>query len=167
MANSTDTTGAISFSLGCQTQIPEDTTLALRSEGDIGSSAPVKGFSCRISLNQRLAPAGQRSVPFSCNTKASPPKRPAYGAAHCHGPYSSGGVSEARENGRSFFGRCPLHLAEIPSLHHLSQCEAQVPHPLAHHLPQFLPTLSVGAPAVGIFFDIFIGEHRPRSAPRP
>jgi hypothetical protein len=27
-------------------------------------------------------------------------------------------------------------------------------------LPQFLPTLGVGTPAVGVFFDIFIGQHR-------
>ena len=43
-------------------------------------------------------------------------------------------------------------------MHHLAQGEAQVPDPLTRNLPQFLPTLSVGAPAIGIFFDILIGK---------
>src|SRR6266699_3083979 len=55
--------------------------------------------------------------------------------------------------------RSPLDLAHLDSLHRLSQGEAQVPHPLTRDLPQFLPILRVGTPAVGIFFDIFIGQH--------
>jgi hypothetical protein len=31
---------------------------------------------------------------------------------------------------------------------------------LASNLPQFLSALGVGAPAIGIFFDIFISQHR-------
>src|SRR6266568_8239605 len=55
--------------------------------------------------------------------------------------------------------RSPLDLAHLDSLRRLSQGEAQVPHPLTGDLPQFLPILRVGTPAVGIFFDIFIGQH--------
>src|SRR6266436_9338572 len=32
--------------------------------------------------------------------------------------------------------------------------------PLARDLPQFLPALGIRTPAIGIFFDVFIGEHR-------
>ena len=42
----------------------------------------------------------------------------------------------------------------------MAKREAQVPHPLARDLPEFLPALSVRTPAIGIFFDIFISEHR-------
>jgi hypothetical protein len=32
-------------------------------------------------------------------------------------------------------------------------------------LPQLLPTLREGTPAIGIFFNIFIGQHRLESSP--
>lgn len=41
----------------------------------------------------------------------------------------------------------------------MPKCEAEIPDPLAHNLPEFLPTLGVGTPAIGVFFDIFIGQH--------
>jgi hypothetical protein len=61
----------------------------------------------------------------------------------------------SHNQGRSFFGGCPLHLACRACLHRMPQCEPQIPHPLTSHLPQFLPTLGGGTPAIGIFFDIF------------
>ena len=51
-------------------------------------------------------------------------------------------------------------VAYLPSLHHLPKREAQVPHPLTRDLPEFLSALGVRAPAIGIFFDIFISEDR-------
>jgi hypothetical protein len=36
---------------------------------------------------------------------------------------------------------------------------------LTGDLPQFLPTLAIGTPAIRIFFDILIGQHRLKSAP--
>jgi hypothetical protein len=42
----------------------------------------------------------------------------------------------------------------------LPKCEAQIPHPLPHNLPEFLSTLGVGTPSVRIAFDIFICQHR-------
>src|SRR5581483_8253940 len=76
-------------------------------------------------------------------------------------------VFRRHENWRSLFRWCPLDLTQITCLHRLSQCESQVPDPLASDLPEFLSTLHVGAPAVGIFFDVFISQYCPRSAPRP
>ena len=35
---------------------------------------------------------------------------------------------------------------------------------MTRNLPQLLPTLGVGTPAIGIFFDVFIGQHRLESA---
>jgi hypothetical protein len=32
-------------------------------------------------------------------------------------------------------------------------------------LPQFLPTIRVGAPAVGVFFQIFVSEHGLEGSP--
>ena len=42
----------------------------------------------------------------------------------------------------------------------MTQLQAQVPNPLADHLPGFLPTRSVRAPAIGILFLVFIGKSR-------
>jgi hypothetical protein len=46
----------------------------------------------------------------------------------------------------------------------MPKCETEIPDPLAHNLPEFLPRLRVGAPAIGVFFDIFIGKHGLESA---
>src|SRR5207248_1632114 len=43
--------------------------------------------------------------------------------------------------------------------------EAQVPHPLARDLPEFLPTLGRGTPPIWVFFDIFISEDRLECSP--
>ena len=42
----------------------------------------------------------------------------------------------------------------------MAQFQAQVPDPVTQDLPGFLPTGGVRAPAVGVLFAIFIGEHR-------
>ncbi len=42
----------------------------------------------------------------------------------------------------------------------MTQLQAQVPHPLADHLPGFLPTRSVRAPAIRVLFLVFIGKSR-------
>src|SRR5207248_9232725 len=111
--------------------------------------------------------AGQRRLPSSCNTKSSTPKRTMArpkAAAHCHEPYSSGGVSSATKTAGAALGGAHEGVAHLDALHRLSQAEAQVPHPLTGDLPQLLPTLAVGTPAIGIFFDIFIGQHRLESS---
>lgn len=48
---------------------------------------------------------------------------------------------------------------DVSPWHRLSQGEAQIPHPLTGNLPEFLSALTVRTPPIGIFFDIFIGEH--------
>src|SRR5690348_4680543 len=79
--------------------------------------ALVKAFSCRTSLNHKLAPAGQRSLPSSCRVKASAVKRPAArpdSPAHCHGPYSSGGSCQVKNRGAvSVGGPTPSHEAHL------------------------------------------------------
>jgi hypothetical protein len=47
----------------------------------------------------------------------------------------------------------------------LAQLEAQIPHPLTDQLPALLPGRGVTTPAVGVLFQICIGEHCFKSAP--
>src|SRR5215831_3514530 len=56
------------------------------------------------------------------------------------------------KNRRGFFGRGPLDLAEMNILHRLPEGKPQVPDPLTRDLPEFLPALGGGTPAIGIFF---------------
>jgi hypothetical protein len=74
--------------------------------------------------------------------------------AHCHGPYSSGGWSEAPKTAGASLAGAHEGVTHLDALHGLSQGKPQVPHPLTGDLPQFLPTLGGGTPAIGIFFDV-------------
>jgi hypothetical protein len=47
----------------------------------------------------------------------------------------------------------------------MAQVEAQIPHPLTDPLPALLPGSRMTTPTVGVLFQIFIGEHRFKSAP--
>src|SRR5690348_12314898 len=53
-------------------------------------------------------------------------------------------------------GRSKLRGAQCGRLKLMPQLQAQVPNPLADHLPGVLPTRSVRAPAIGILFLVFI-----------
>jgi hypothetical protein len=58
-----------------------------------------------------------------------------------------------------------LGRAEIGRGETLPQFQTEVPHPLIHDLPEFLPIGGMGTPSVGILLPIFIGQDGLKRSP--
>ncbi len=64
----------------------------------------------------------------------------------------------SRGGKRRGFGGSKFGGAHGSRMEAMSQFQAQIPHPLANHLPGFLPTGSMRAPAIWVLLLVFVGE---------
>src|SRR6266700_6310767 len=117
----------------------------------------------RCSCGTTTLPAGHRRVPSGWRGKSAPVKRPAFQeVAVVGGAYPEAGAEEASEAGlvgAYSFGALRAGANSVVRTGKggklVPQLQSQVPAPLSHDLPGFLPPGRMATPSVRLLFLVF------------